>query len=102
MFGARRRGGLGHGRAVFRYFAQADLVNLFGRQVRGGELLHGEGVTSVAVGQGPQAGFAAAVRRVVFSYELGEPGVRRSYAVADSFEHLLLPTRLLGDREAGP
>ena len=66
-----------------RHAPQAKLMNLFGGEIAGGLVTHGEAIPRLAIGQGPHAGIDPPVRCVVFSHEPGEFRVRRRDRVPD-------------------
>src|ERR1051325_2066669 len=93
-------GDLQHVRFDARHFVEADLVNLLGREIAGGLLLHAEGVARLAVGQRPDADVRPPLRRVFVAHERLEFLVRRNDGVLDGLERGLADALLVGVGDA--
>src|SRR3974377_1194325 len=63
---------------------QPELMDLLCRTVRGRLLPHSEAISRVAVGQGPDPGIDAAMRRIVLAHELGELRISWRYFIPGS------------------
>lgn len=84
--------------AGFDFFdlGKPELVDFIGSEIGGGAVFDAEGVVGVAIGEGPDAGFAAAVRSIILTDKFGEMSVSGEGGITNGGNSLLFQASLVG------